>query len=40
MNLELTKEEISTFSTIPKDDMVTTNTTSKKRSTDGQPKVP
>ena len=40
MNLELTKEEISTLSTIPNDDMVTTNTTSKKRSTDGQPKVP
>ena len=40
MNLELTKEEISTLSTIPNDDMVTTNTTSKKRSTNGQPKVP
>ena len=40
INLELTKEEISTLSTIPNDDMVTTNTTSKKRSTDGQPKVP
>ena len=40
MNLELTKEEISTLSTIPKDDTVTSNTTSKKRSTDGQPKVP
>ena len=40
MNLELTKEEISTLSTIPKDDTVTSNTPSKKRSTDGQPKVP
>ena len=40
LNLELTKEEISVLSTITKNDMVTTNTTSKKRSTDGQPKVP
>ena len=40
MNLELTKEEISALSAIPNDDMVITNTTSKKRSTDGQPKVP
>ena len=40
MNLELTKEEISSLSTIPNDDMVTRNVTSKKRSTDGQPKVP
>ena len=40
MNLEPTKEEISALSKIPNDDMVITNTTSKKRSTDGQPKVP
>ena len=40
VNFELTKEEISTLSKITKYDMVTTNTTSKKRSTDGQPKVP
>ena len=40
MNLELTKEEISALSTIPSDDMVTTNTISKKRSIDGQPKIP
>ena len=40
MNFELTKEEISTLSKIPKYDMVTTNATSKKRSTDDQPKVP
>ena len=39
-NLELTKEEMSVLSTIPKDDMVTRNTSSKKRSTDGQPKLP
>ena len=39
-NLELTKEEMSVLFTIPKDDMVTRNTTSKKRSTDGQPKLP
>ena len=35
MNLKLTKEAISALSTITKDDMVTKNTTSKKRSTDG-----
>ena len=40
MNLELTKEEISALTTIPNDDMVTTNATSEKRSTDGQPKAP
>ena len=40
MNLELTAEEISTLSIIPKNDMVTSNTTSKKRSTEGQPNVP
>ena len=40
MNVELTKEEISALSKIPNNDMVTTNTTSKKHSTDGQPKVP
>ena len=40
MNLELPKEEISTLTTIPEDDTVSSNTTSKKHSTDGQPKVP
>ena len=40
MNLELNQEEISALSTISKNDMVTTNTASKKRSTNGQPKVP
>ena len=40
MILELTKEEIYPLSTIPNDDMVTIHTTSKKHSTDGQPKVP
>ena len=39
-NLELTKEKISTLSSIPNDDIVTTHTTSTKRSTDGQPKIP
>ena len=40
MNLELTIEEIFTLSIIPEDAMVTSNTVSKKRCTDGQPKVP
>ena len=39
INLELTKEEISTLTTILEDDTVTLKTTSKKYSTDGQPKV-
>ena len=38
MNLELSEEEISTLTTIPEDDMVSSNTTSKKRNTDGQPR--
>ena len=40
MNLERNKEEISALSTISKDDIITTNISSKKRSTDGEPKVP
>ena len=40
MNLELNIEKITTLSTIPKDDMITTHASSKKRSTDDQPKVP
>ena len=40
MNLELNKEEISTLSIIPKDGIIATNKSSKKRSTDGQPKIP
>ena len=40
MNLELNKEEISTLSIIPKDGIIATNISSKKRSTDGQPKIP
>ena len=40
MNLALNKEEIFALSTTPKDNMITINKSSKKRSTDGKPKVP